>query len=98
MKARRALRRAAVAVALAVVSGGLPVEAADPAKVLRVAISRGENGFDPALASEIYSSTVIAAIMRLKRPATLAMPPGRKITSAMIVAPSRSCQCVVYAE
>jgi len=63
MKARRALRRAAVAVALAVVSGGLPVEAADPAKVLRVAISRGENGFDPALASEIYSSTVIAAIM-----------------------------------
>ena len=29
------------------------------------------------------------------RPATLAIPPGRNITSAMIVAPSRSCQCVV---
>ena len=35
---------------------------------------------------------------RLKRPATLASPPGKKITSAMIVAPSRSCQCVVIDE
>jgi ABC-type transport system substrate-binding protein len=37
--------------------------AADPAKVLRVEIQRSETGFDPMRASEIYSSTVIAAIM-----------------------------------
>jgi ABC-type transport system substrate-binding protein len=37
--------------------------AADPAKVLRIALPRAETGFDPAMASEIYSSAVIAAIM-----------------------------------
>jgi ABC-type transport system substrate-binding protein len=37
--------------------------AADPDKVLRVEIQRSETGFDPMQASEIYSSTVIAAIM-----------------------------------
>jgi len=63
MKARRVLRRASGAVVLILLSASLTVEAADPAKVLRVAINRGENGFDPALASEIFSSTVIAAIM-----------------------------------
>ena len=36
---------------------------ADPAKVLRVAFSRSETGFDPAQATEIRSSAVIAAIM-----------------------------------
>jgi oligopeptide transport system substrate-binding protein len=37
--------------------------AADPAKILRNALPRAETGFDPALAGEIYSSAVIAAIM-----------------------------------
>ncbi|MEO8673947.1 MAG: ABC transporter substrate-binding protein [Casimicrobiaceae bacterium] len=37
--------------------------AADPAKVLHVPLPRSETGFDPAQASEIYSSAVIAAIM-----------------------------------
>lgn len=64
------------ALALAVV---LPAFAADPAKVLHVALPRAETGFDPAQASEIYSSSVIAAIMEplltfdyLARPAKLA--------------------------
>jgi len=38
-------------------------DAADPAKILRIALPRAEIGFDPAMASEIYSSAVIAAIM-----------------------------------
>ena len=37
--------------------------AADPGKTLRIALPRAETGFDPAMASEIYSSAVIAAIM-----------------------------------
>jgi len=37
--------------------------AADAAKVLHIALPRAETGFDPAMASEIYSSAVIAAIM-----------------------------------
>src|SRR5437588_11047814 len=37
--------------------------AADPAKILRIVLPRAETGFDPALASEIYSGAVIAAIM-----------------------------------
>jgi ABC-type transport system substrate-binding protein len=37
--------------------------AADPAKILHIALPRAETGFDPAMASEIYSSAVIAAIM-----------------------------------
>ena len=37
--------------------------AADAAKVLRIALPFAETGFDPAQASEIYSSAVIAAIM-----------------------------------
>jgi ABC-type transport system substrate-binding protein len=55
------------------------VAAADPAKVLRVALPRAESGFDPAQASEIYSGAVIAAIMEpllsfdyLARPVKLA--------------------------
>jgi ABC-type transport system substrate-binding protein len=53
--------------------------APDPAKVLRIAIPQAETGFDPAQASEIYSSAIIAAIMEplltfdyLARPAKLA--------------------------
>ncbi|TMH31875.1 MAG: hypothetical protein E6H66_15185, partial [Betaproteobacteria bacterium] len=37
--------------------------AADPAKILRIALPRAETGFDPAMASEVYSFAVIAAIM-----------------------------------
>ena len=37
--------------------------AADSAKILRIALPRAETGFDPAMASEIYSAAVIAAIM-----------------------------------
>ena len=33
--------------------------------------------------------------VRLNRPVMLARPPGRKITSRMIVPPSSNCQCVV---
>ena len=36
---------------------------ADPAKVLHLALSRAETGFDPARASEVYSGEVISAIM-----------------------------------
>jgi ABC-type transport system substrate-binding protein len=68
--------RAVALLWLAVVT---PVLAADPAKVLRVALPRAETGFDPAQASEIYSGAVIAAIMEplltfdyLARPAKLA--------------------------
>jgi ABC-type transport system substrate-binding protein len=53
--------------------------AADPAKILHVSLPRAETGFDPAQASEIYSGTVIAAIMEplltfdyLARPVKLA--------------------------
>jgi len=55
-----------------------PAYAADPAKVLHVALPRAETGFDPAQASEVYSGAVIAAIMEplltfdyLARPAKL---------------------------
>jgi ABC-type transport system substrate-binding protein len=57
---------------------GIPALAADPAKVLRIALPQAETGFDPAQASEIYSGAVIAAIMEplltfdyLARPAKL---------------------------
>jgi ABC-type transport system substrate-binding protein len=49
--------------AMAAFAFALPVAAADPAKVLRIALPRAETGFDPAQASEIYSGAVIAAIM-----------------------------------
>ena len=66
-----------VATACLVAAGG--VHAADAAKVLHIALPRAETGFDPAQASEIYSSSIIAAIMEplltfdyLARPAKLA--------------------------
>src|SRR3954469_20602683 len=49
--------------ALCVAVPGGAHAAADPAKVLRIAIPRAETGFDPAQASEIYSGAIIAAIM-----------------------------------
>src|SRR6185312_8650637 len=76
MSRSRAAGRALAALAL---SFALHAGAADPAKVLRVALPRAETGFDPAQASEVYSGAVIAAIMEplltfdyLARPAKLA--------------------------
>jgi ABC-type transport system substrate-binding protein len=76
MTVSRAARRLLAAVALLF---ALDAGAADPAKVLRVALPRAETGFDPAQASEIYSGAVIAAIMEplltfdyLARPVKLA--------------------------
>jgi oligopeptide transport system substrate-binding protein len=74
-RSRAAGRMLATAALLLAVHAG----AADPAKVLRIALPRAETGFDPAQASEIYSGAVIAAIMEplltfdyLARPAKLA--------------------------
>jgi len=76
MSHSRAAGRALAALAL---SFALHAGAADPAKVLRVALPRAETGFDPAQASEVYSGAVIAAIMEplltfdyLARPVKLA--------------------------
>lgn len=59
--------------------GGRAQAAADPAKVLHIALPRAETGFDPAQANEIYSGAVLAAIMEplltfdyLARPVKLA--------------------------
>ena len=72
-------RAAGAALATIALSFALHAGAADPAKVLRVALPRAETGFDPAQASEIYSGAVIAAIMEplltfdyLARPVKLA--------------------------
>lgn len=72
----RIARRVVTALALSIALTGA---AADPAKVLHVALPRAETGFDPAQASEIYSGAVIAAIMEplltfdyLARPVKLA--------------------------
>ena len=75
----RARLAVGVVVAALLVGGAAPAVAADAAKVLHVALPRAETGFDPAQASEIYSATVIAAIMEplltfdyLARPVKLA--------------------------
>ena len=60
---RRVPRAVGRWLALVVLFASCNVSAADPAKVLRVALPRAETGFDPAMASEIYSLAVIAAIM-----------------------------------
>ena len=60
---RRVPRAVGRWLALVVLLVSCSAGAADPAKVLRVALPRAETGFDPAMASEIYSSAVIAAIM-----------------------------------
>lgn len=57
------IRSARRALALCLVLASFAAAAADPAKILRVAFQRSETGFDPAQASEIRSSAVIAAIM-----------------------------------
>jgi len=57
------VRRLAAWLALVVALGAsLPVVAADPAKVLRVAFPIAETGFDPAASSDIYSDAVQRAI------------------------------------
>jgi ABC-type transport system substrate-binding protein len=72
-------RAAGRSLAMLALSFALHAGAADPAKVLRVALPRAETGFDPAQASEVYSGAVIAAIMEplltfdyLARPVKLA--------------------------
>jgi ABC-type transport system substrate-binding protein len=72
-------RAAGRSLAMLALSFTLHAGAADPAKVLRVALPRAETGFDPAQASEVYSGAVIAAIMEplltfdyLARPVKLA--------------------------
>jgi ABC-type transport system substrate-binding protein len=72
-------RVAGRSLAMLALSFALHAGAADPAKVLRVALPRAETGFDPAQASEVYSGAVIAAIMEplltfdyLARPVKLA--------------------------
>jgi ABC-type transport system substrate-binding protein len=72
-------RGCACMLAACLVAAGGAHAAADPAKVLRIAIPRAETGFDPAQASEIYSGAIIAAIMEplltfdyLARPAKVA--------------------------
>lgn len=57
------VRRLAGSLALVVaLVASLPVVAADPAKVLRVAFPIAETGFDPAASSDIYSDAVQRAI------------------------------------
>src|SRR5260370_23783100 len=60
---RRLARRIIRWLASVVLFGRCLAGAADPAKILRIALPRAETGFDPAMASEIYSGAVIAAIM-----------------------------------
>ena len=73
------MRAAAWVLAAMLAVGAAPLLAADPAKVLHVALPRAETGFDPAQANEIYSGAVIAAILEplltfdyLARPVKLA--------------------------
>ena len=68
MNILRAVRGSSAVLAAAAVLTCFTALAADPDKVLRVEIPRSETGFDPMQASEIYSSTVIAAIGMRKRP------------------------------
>jgi ABC-type transport system substrate-binding protein len=63
MSAIRAVRRIARVVALVLLASSASVDAADPNKVLHVAFDRSESTFDPAMATEIRSAAVIAAIM-----------------------------------
>ena len=84
---RRAVRAAIRWLALFVLLASGLAGAADPAKILRIALPRAETGFDPAMASEIYSSAVIAAIMEplltfdyLARPAKEITDNGRTYT------------------
>jgi ABC-type transport system substrate-binding protein len=76
---KQSRRAAMAALAAAMLACSSLAAAADPAKILRVALPRAETGFDPAQASEVYSGAVIAAIMEplltfdyLARPVKLA--------------------------
>ena len=67
-----------IVLALAGLCLGLAAAAADPAKVLRVALENAESTFDPALFQDTYSSTVAGEILEpmlrydyLARPARL---------------------------
>ncbi len=60
---RRVARTAILSLAPLVLFASCVANAADPAKTLRIALPSAETGFDPAMASEVYSGAVIAAIM-----------------------------------
>ncbi len=60
---RRVPRAVGRWLSLVILLASCDVSASDPAKVLRIALARAETGFDPAMASEIFSGAVIAAIM-----------------------------------
>src|SRR5271169_184255 len=60
---RRVARTAILSLAPLVLFSSCAAGAADPAKILHIALPIAETGFDPAMASEIYSGAVIAAIM-----------------------------------
>jgi oligopeptide transport system substrate-binding protein len=61
---RRRLTRASIRwLASCVLFASCVAGAADPAKILRIALPRAENGFDPAMANESHASAVIAAMM-----------------------------------
>lgn len=57
------MTRAAPTVVAQAATAAEEAKGADPAKVLHLALSRAETGFDPARASEVYSGEVISAIM-----------------------------------
>lgn len=72
------LFRALILAVMTFLGAGLAAAAADPNKVLRWEFQTAETGFDPALVSDNYSSTVIEAILEplvtydyLARPAKL---------------------------
>ena len=57
------VRSCAVALVIAIALGTVPIaRAADPAKVLRVAMSIAETSFDPSFASDAASDAIIANV------------------------------------
>lgn len=48
---------------IVVILGAPLADAADPNKTLRIALPRAESGFDPAMATEVFSGAVIGAIV-----------------------------------
>ena len=64
LRARRRLRRIAVAALAAVLAApvALPVQAADPSKVVRQVFPAAETGFDPAAVQDLYSATIEQAV------------------------------------
>ncbi|MEN9771989.1 MAG: Periplasmic dipeptide transport protein precursor, partial [Pseudomonadota bacterium] len=62
-RAHLGIRTATVAVMLGVATTSFAATPANPNKVLRLAFPTQETGFDPARVGDLYSNTVISAIM-----------------------------------